>query len=153
MKAIEFLLLQRKAFFEGTEMVVSGIKKEMFDTRPFPQLMSFGEQVDHLSAVEADMLDEAASALKLKKIPFDFKRSENIRAGVGQWKRIHDLGDQFIAGLDEDQLGFRFLSVSHVHVSVAGMINSVIEHEVHHRGELVAYFKMLDLKPSRPWSN
>ena len=153
MRAVEFLLLQRKTFFEGTEMIISGIRDEMFDVRPYPQLMSFGEQIDHLSAVEAEIFDEAAGALKFERIPFGYKPSDGLEAGIGQWKRIHDLGDGFIAALDDDRLDFRFLTVSHVHISVARMINNVIEHEIHHRGQLIAYFRMLNLEPPKRWSD
>jgi uncharacterized damage-inducible protein DinB len=151
--AVELLSLQRKAFFEGTEMVVSGIDDELFGTRPLPELMTFGEQVDHMSAVEAEILGETAEALKLATIPFDYKSSHDLRASVEQWKRIHRLGDEFIAGLDDDKLSYRFLTVSHVHVSVAHMINVVLEHEIHHRGELVAYFRMMRKEPPKRWAD
>lgn len=134
-------------------MVVAGIKPEMFDTRPMPQLMSFCEQIDHISVVEADLLGETAEALKSKKIPFDHKPSENLQHAVSQWKRIHALGDMFVTGINDNNLDFRFLTVSHVHVSVAYMINTVIEHEIHHRGELIAYFRMLKLEPPKRWSD
>ena len=134
-------------------MVIAGIKPELFDTRPMPQMMSFGEQIDHISVVEADLLGETAEALKSEKIPFDHKPSGNLRDAIAQWKRIHALGDEFIAKLDDEKLDFRFLTVSHVHVSVAFMINTVLEHEIHHRGELIAYFRMLKLEPPKRWSD
>jgi uncharacterized damage-inducible protein DinB len=151
MTAVELLLAQRKVFFEGTEMVVAGIKPEWFDHRPAPELMSFGEQVDHMASVEAELLDETTTALKLDKIPFEFQQSREMSEAIAQWRRIHGLGDQFIAGLDDERLEFRFLTVSHVHVSVAHMINVVLEHEIHHRGEIVAYFRMMDQEPPKRW--
>jgi uncharacterized damage-inducible protein DinB len=151
MTAVELLLAQRKMFFEGTEMVVAGIKPEWFDHRPAPEMMSFGELVDHMASVEAELLDETATALESNKIPFDFHQSKEMSAAVSQWKRIHGLGDQFIAGLDDEKLEFRFLTVSHVHVSVAHMINVVLEHELHHRGEIVAYFRIMDQEPPKRW--
>ncbi len=153
MTAIELLKAQRKSFFEGTEMVIAGIKPEWFDLRPLPELMSFGEQVDHIAAVEAEILGETAEALEFEKIPYDFKQSKNLQDAIAQWKRIHQLSDEFIGKLDDGKLSFRFLTVSHVHVSVALMINVVLEHEVHHRGELVSYFRMIKQKPPKRWSD
>lgn len=153
MTAIELLLFQRKMFFEGTEMVIAGIKPEMFDISPQSRLMTFGEQIDHISVVEADLLGETAEALKSEKIPFGHKPSNNLQDAIAQWKRIHILGDKFMAGIDNNKLDFRFLTVSHVHVSVAHMINTVLEHEIHHRGELIAYFRMLKLEPPKRWSD
>lgn len=151
MTAVELLLAQRKTFFEGTEMVVTGIKPEWFDHRPAPEMMSFGEQVDHMASVEAELLDETATALKFDKIPFDFRQSQDMPGAVAQWKRIYGLGDEFIAALDDKKLEYRFLTVSHVHVSVAHMINVVMEHELHHRGELVAYFRIMNQEPPKRW--
>ena len=132
-------------------MIIAGIRPEMFDISPQPRLMTFGEHIDHISGVEADLLGETAESLKLEKIPFAHKPSGNLHDAISQWQRIHDLGDEFISGLDNDKLDFRFLTVSHVHVSVAYMINTVIEHEIHHRGELIAYFRMLKEQPPKRW--
>jgi uncharacterized damage-inducible protein DinB len=153
MTAVELIQEQRKSFFEGTEMVIAGIKSEWFDLRPLPELMSFGEQIDHMTAVEAEILGEAAEALGLGRIPYDFRPSADLRAATAQWKRIHELGDTFIGKLDDGKLSFRFLTVSHIHVSVAHMINVVLEHEIHHRGELVSYFRMIKHEPPRRWSD
>lgn len=153
MTAVELLSEQRRSFFEGTEMVVSSIDEELFRIRPYPQLMSFGEQVDHMSAVEAEILGETAEALKLAGIPFDCAPSQDLNSSIEQWKRIHKLGDEFIAALDDEKLSFRFLTVSHVHVSVAYMINVVLEHEIHHRGELIAYFRMIRKEPPKRWAD
>lgn len=153
MTAVELLLFQRKMFFEGTEMVIAGIKPEMFDISPQPRLMTFGEQIDHISVVEADLLGETEEALQSRKILFDHKPSENLKNAISQRKRIHSLGDKFIASLNDERLNFRFLTVSHVHISVAYMINTVLEHEIHHRGELIAYFRMLKLEPPKRWSD
>jgi uncharacterized damage-inducible protein DinB len=149
--AVELLSEQRKTFFEGTEMVVSGIDEELFKTRPYQQLMTFGEQVDHISAVEAEILGETAEALKLARIPFNYAPTQDLHSSIEQWKRIHKLGDEFIVGLDDGKLSFRFMTVSHVHVSVAYMINVVLEHEIHHRGELIAYFRMIRKEPPKRW--
>ncbi len=153
MTAIELLLAQRRMFFEGTEMVIAGIRPEWFDTRPFPEAMTFGEQVDHIAYVEADLLDEIADTLEFEKIPFGFEKSADLSSAAAQWKRIHDLGDQFIERLDEDKLAFRYLTVSHVHVSVIQMINTVLEHEIHHRGEIVSYYRMINTEPSKRWKD
>ena len=153
MTAIELILKQRKSFFEGTEMILQGIKPEWFDTKPQPELMSFGEQIDHISAVEAEILDETATALKYDKIPFDFKPSENLELSIAQWKRIHNLGDRFISNLDAENLDIGFLTVSHTHTSVSAMINTVLEHEIHHRGEIIAYFRMMNLAPPKRWAD
>lgn len=153
MTAVELIQAQRKSFFEGTEMVIAGIKSEWFDLRPLPELMTFGEQVDHIAAVEAEILGEAAEALGLEKILYDFKPSTNLQDAIAQWKRIHTFSDTFIGKLDDGKLSFRFLTVSHIHVSVAYMINVVLEHEIHHRGELVSYFRMIKHEPPRRWSD
>lgn len=134
-------------------MVLQGIKPEWFDLKPMPELMTFGEQIDHISAVEAEILDETANALEFEKIPFDCKPSEDLDASLDQWRRVHDLGDRFISGLDDDRLDFRFLTVSHTPISVYAMINVVLEHEIHHRGEIIAYFRMMKSEPPRRWKD
>ena len=153
MNSVEFILAQRKAFFEGTEMVLQSIKPEWFDIKPLPEMMSFGEQINHISAVEAEILDETAMALKFDKIPFDYKPSKNLETSLSQWRRIHNLGDDFVSRLDNGKLDFRFLTVSHSHISVTAMINTVIEHEIHHRGEIIAYFRMIKSPPPKRWKD
>ena len=134
-------------------MVLRGIKPEWFRTKPYPELMSFGEQIDHVASVEAELLDETATALKFDKIPFGYSPSENLESSIAQWKRIHDLGDGFISRLDEATLDVRFLTVSHAHISVYSMINVVIEHEIHHRGEIIAYFRMMNAESPKRWKD
>lgn len=134
-------------------MILQGIKPEWFDIKPLPELMSFGEQIDHISAVETEILDETTMALNFDKIPFDYKPSKNLETSLSQWIRIHNLGDGFISRLDDDKLDFRFLTVSHSHISVSAMINMVIEHEIHHRGEIIAYFRMIKSPPPKRWKD
>jgi uncharacterized damage-inducible protein DinB len=153
LNSVELILAQRKAFFEGTEMVLQGIKPEWFNVKPLPEMMSFGEQVDHMSAVEAEILDETAAALKFERIPFNYRSSKDLDTSLSQWRRIHNLADDFISRLDDDKLDFRFLTVSHSHVSVSAMINMVIEHEIQHRGEISAYFRMMKFPPPRKWKD
>ncbi len=153
MTAVGLIQAQRKSFFDGTEMVIAGIKPEWFDLRPLPELMTFGEQVDHIAAVEAEILGETAEASEFEKIQYEFEPSKDLQSANAQWRRIHKLGDEFIGKLDDEKLSFRFLTVSHVHVSVAHMINVVLEHEIHHRGELVSYFRMIKQKPPKRWSD
>ena len=153
MTAVELILAQRKSYFEGTEMVLRGIKPEWFDIRPFPEIMSFGGQIDHVSAVEAELLDETATALEFDTIPFGYKPSDNLEGSISQWKRINGLGNKFMVRLDDQKLVFRFLTVSHAHISVGAMINNVIEHEIHHRGEIVSYFRMMKTDPPKRWTD
>lgn len=134
-------------------MVLQGIKPEWFDIKPLPEMMSFGEQINHISAVEAEILDETATALKFEKIPFDYEPSKNLETSLSQWRRIHNLGDDFVSRLDDGKLDFRFLTVSHSHISVTAMINTVIEHEIHHRGEIIAYFRMIKSPPPKRWKD
>ena len=134
-------------------MVLRGINPDWFDLKPFPESMSFGEQVDHIASVEAELLDETAAALEFDKIPFDYAPSDKLESSIAQWKRIHDLGDGFISRLDDAKLDFRFLTVSHAHISVHAMINTVIEHEIHHRGEIIAYFRMMKTEPPKRWKD
>ena len=134
-------------------MVLQSIKPEWFDIKPLPEMMSYGEQINHISAVEAEILDETAMALKFDKIPFDYKPSKNLETSLSQWRRIHNLGDDFVSRLDDGKLDFRFLTVSHSHISVTAMINTVIEHEIHHRGEIIAYFRMIKSPPPKRWKD
>jgi len=132
-------------------MVLQGIKPEWFVVKPIPEMMSFGEQIDHISAVEAEILDETATALEFDKIPFGYESSKDLETSISQWRRIHNLGDDFISRLDNDRLDFRFLTLSHSHVSVSAMINMVIEHEIHHRGEILAYFRIMKSPLPKKW--
>ena len=134
-------------------MVLRGIKPEWFDIKPLPELMSFGEQIDHISSVEAELLDETATGIKLDRIPFAYKPSGYLEESLSQRLRIHRLGNDFISGLDDEKLNFRFMTVSHMHMSVYAMINTVIEHEVHHRGEILAYFRMMNSAPPERWKD
>ena len=153
MTAVELLLLQRKSFFEGTEMVLAGIRPEMFDLRPFQDAMTFGEQVDHISEVEAELLDETAAALKFDKIIFAHKKSSNMPEALVQWRRICALGDEFIGILKDEQLDIRFMTTGHFQMSISAMINTVIEHGIHHRGEVIAYFRMVGSAPPKRWAD
>jgi len=153
MTTVELLLVQRKSFYEGTEMIIAGIKPEMFDLKPFPEAMSIGEQIDHIAYVEADLLGETAEALKFERIPFEYKPSDNLTAAIEQWRRIHASGDEFISKLDDDKLNTMFLTVSHTPMFVYQMINTVIEHEVHHRGEIISYFRMMKDTPPKRWKD
>ena len=143
-----------KTCHTGSEKIVSGITSEDLEFAPTKDMMTFGEQLYHIAFVERQFLRKISDALRLGiNIPehqpsMDYGEAQNHLIETWQLSAslLSRLNDEHLdqpVSMDEPD---RNLDVKYV-------LHALVEHQVHHRGELIVYFRMMGRRPPRRYSD
>ena len=155
---------------EGTRALVHAIPPEHFDWRPNPTAFSCGDIVRHLMQAEQMFRQLLAAGGRGEAWdPWQMtgtgeERLRNARQGIFEGAGTAELGTTAAACLDnwraiEAETAAELATVSDEALARAvehpiaalqsplwGMFLHMIEHEIHHRGQLSAYLKVLGVE-------
>lgn len=171
MRTIEDFLVYFRRQRSWTRSLVAAVPEEHLGWRPVPDTFSCGELVRHLIQSEVfwrRLLTEAVAGR-----PFDpfgltgsaIERMTAFRRGnlassrgdkygtslaelLDQWTGVQAKTEEQLAGITPDQLAG--VEVDHPLLAIRApfweMLLIMVGHEVHHRGQLSAYLKMLGVE-------
>ena len=129
-----------------TIKVVELFNEDELDFVPFPDSWPVGQIMLHI--VEAE--DYWVHAVVRKEFPLDldykFNDYPSMYAIKMKLKSSHELTVAFIEGLKEPDLDWQFKTPQGGSLSLYEILWHVIEHEIHHRGELSLALGLLGRK-------
>jgi hypothetical protein len=131
--------------FDGTLRIAKAFPAENYDYRPAPDCMTAGEQIEHLAHNLDFVIKPVAAALKidvvtdqpdtpLERLTWSQKRFVEILSQVpdNEWKREIKYPQGFGLTIREGAL-------------------LMLEHDGHHRGQLIIYLHLLGIEPPKRW--
>ncbi len=143
----------RKTIDAGSLAILEAIPDDKLDFRPTPEMMSLGEHLGHLALVERHILGLIQSGLGLNPAvsePVPTESKDGLLASVREGFRCTD---SLLAGLAESDLD-RMISVGEDRrESVKHMLGTMAEHQLHHRGQIIIYFRMMGMTPPQRWAD
>jgi len=131
---------------ERTTRVVTCIPPERIEWRAAEGRFTLGDLARHIAATERYVFAECACG------------GRNLYAGCGReladgydeiirfMERMHSESMQMLAELTDDQLAEKCQSADGTPITTWKLLRSMVEHEIHHRGELYAYLGLLNVK-------
>ena len=154
-----------------TRGLVAALPDASFDWRPAPLEFSCGEVVRHLIQAERfwrRLLVEAAEGRSYDPFGFsgtgsqrhDALRERNLASAqrVGElasyaaclhhWAQVQAETETAFARFTDEQLATAIVDhpIAGIRAPLADMLHYMLSHEIHHRGQLSAYAKMLGLR-------
>jgi uncharacterized damage-inducible protein DinB len=107
---------------------------------------TFGDLIRHLAAIERYMYAENAR-LKPSRYPGHGKElAEGFTDVLEFFHRMHDESVTIFRGLSDDDLKKKCVTPGGAPITVWKWLRAMVEHEIHHRGQLYLYLAMLDIK-------
>lgn len=138
----------------GSLTVFEGIPEEMAGFAPRPNLMTCREHLHHLSFVERHILKLIANETDLDLTVPETDPAESIAAEIENLKTTWRLTARLLSLLPEDDLDKTIeISEDKKTSDIRRLLHVMVEHQVHHRGELVVYFRMANHDPPRRWND
>jgi uncharacterized damage-inducible protein DinB len=130
---------------ERTLKVVRAIPREQMDWTYKEGKFTFADVVRHLGAIERFMYAENA-LLKPSRYPGHGKElADGYDEVMAFFDRMHRESMEILACLSDEDLKRKCVTPGGVEISVWKWLRAMVEHEVHHRGQLYMYLAMLDV--------
>jgi uncharacterized damage-inducible protein DinB len=106
---------------------------------------TFGDLIRHLAAIERYMYAENVQ-LKPSRYPGHGKElAEGFNNVLGFLDRMHDESVTIFRGLSDEDLKKKCVTPGGAPITVWKWLRAMVEHEIHHRGQLYLYLSMLDV--------
>ena len=137
-------------YFEGirarTRRVVDCVPPGRFDWAPAPERWSFADLVRHLAAIERWMFAENAAG-RPSRYPGHGRELADGRDAVLEYlERMHRETVEILSGLDAAALARKCETPGGVSITTWKWLRAMVEHEVHHRGQIYLMLGMLGVE-------
>lgn len=132
-----------------TLRVAAGIPPERFDWTYREGRFTFADLLRHLGAIERFMFAENA-ALRPSRYPGHGRElADGPEEVLAYFDRMHREAMEIFAGLSDEDLKRRCTTPGGAELPVAKWLRAMVEHEVHHRGQIYLMLGLLDV-PTPP---
>ncbi len=129
--------------------VVACIPPDKIDWTCKEGKFTLGDIVRHLAAIERWMFAENAQR-KPSRYPGHGKDlADGYEAAVDYMRRMHEQSMEIFRSLSDADFDSKCMTPGGVELRIGKWMRSMIEHEVHHRGQIYMYLGMLDV-PTPP---
>jgi len=107
---------------------------------------TLGDLMRHLAAIERWMFAENAQLRPSTYPGHGRELASSYEAAVDYMNRMHDESMEIFRSLTPEQLEARCTTPGGAEIKVAKWLRSMVEHEIHHRGQIYLYLAMLEIK-------
>jgi uncharacterized damage-inducible protein DinB len=134
------------ARIRGRTMAVARvIPEDRLEWRPTEGAFSFGDMLRHLAAIERYMFAENARLEPSRYPGHGPELADGYAAVFEYFNRMHEEAVQIFAALSPADLQRKCLTPGGAEITVWKWLRSMVEHEIHHRGQIYVYLSMLGL--------
>jgi uncharacterized damage-inducible protein DinB len=127
-------------YFEGirarTRRVVQLIPPDDLEFRPIPTSFSPGDLVRHIAGTERFMFIENVFGRPSAYPGHTSELADGFEAVMAYFDRLHADSIALLRDMKDSELTGRCRTVSGTEISVWKWLRAMVEHEVHHRGQL-----------------
>jgi uncharacterized damage-inducible protein DinB len=137
------------AYFENvrarTERVLDSVPPDSLEWRPADGAFSFGDLIRHIAATERWMFAENAAGRPSRYPGHGPDLASGWDDTRGYLRRMHVDAVAIFSSLDATSLAARCTTPGGIQLPVWKWLRSMVEHEVHHRGQLYLMLRMLGI--------
>jgi uncharacterized damage-inducible protein DinB len=137
------------AYWQGvrsrTERVLDVVPAEGFDWRPLPGRFSIADTARHLGAIERWMFAENVSGRPSRYPGHGPELAEGPEEVRAYLRRMHGEAVHIFSGLSPEDLQARCETPAGVSMRAWKWLRAMVEHEVHHRGQIYALLGLLEV--------
>lgn len=128
-----------------TLAVARVIPEDRLEWRPTESAFSFGDILRHLAAIERYMFAENARLAPSRYPGHGRELADGYAAVFEYFNRMHEEAVAIFAALSPADLQRKCVTPGGAEITVWKWLRSMVEHEIHHRGQIYVYLSMLDM--------
>ena len=126
-----------------TSRVIGRIPPQQIDWRPAPGMFSFADLIRHLAATERYMFGENARRRPSRYPGHGTDLADGYDAVLGFLTRMHEETARIVQRLTAEELRLLCETPGGSQITVWKWLRSMVEHEVHHRGQIYLMLRLL----------
>ena len=149
-RKIERFIKQWNRIHQQTLKVIKITPSEKFDWRPVESVMTLGELLCHLVDGEHFLITAALTGAG-ERSPHDLKSCQTADQLVELFDAQHQGLVEQVTHLGEEHLDEEIVIFGR-RMKRTTLLWGMTEHEIHHRGQLFVYLRILGLEPPSPYS-
>lgn len=131
---------------QRTMKVINCIPPEKIDWTYKEGKFSFADLIRHLATIERYMYAENAQ-LKPSRYPGHGKElADGYTDVLAFFERLHKESMEIFGNLTDEDLKKKCVTPGGVQITVWKWLRAMVEHEIHHRGQIYLYLSMLDVQ-------
>ncbi len=131
---------------ERTTRVVTCIPPERIEWRAAEGKFTLGDLARHIAATERYVVAECACGGRSLYAGCGCELADGYDEVIHFLQRTHSESMQMLGRVNDEQLAQKCQSADGSPITTWKLLRSMVEHEVHHRGELYAYLGLLGVK-------
>lgn len=132
-----------------TERLIPLMPEEMFEWTYKTGKFSFGDLIRHLAGIERFMYAENAQFKPSKYPGHHYDLAPGRSETINYFERLHNESLEIFGSLAPEDLHRKTKTPTGTPITLWKWLRLMIEHEIHHRGQMYMYLSMLDI-PSPP---
>lgn len=135
-----------KKIRERTLRLIEVVPHEHLDFSYKPGKFTIADQIRHIAAIERYMYGETISGRKSAYQGCGKELGDGYENIMAFFNEMHRQTIEIITGLSDEDLNRKCLTPPGNEITIWKWLRAMIEHEIHHRGELYIYLNLLDIK-------
>jgi len=130
---------------DRTMRVAACIPPERVDWTYKTGKYTFGDILRHLGSIERWMFAENAQRRPSRYPGYGHELADGYDAAIAYLRRMHDESMAIFRPLSEADLQEKCVTPGGAELRIGKWLRSMVEHEIHHRGQIYVYLGMLDI--------
>lgn len=131
---------------ERTLRLIEVVPPEHLDFSYKPGKFTIADQIRHIAAIERYMYGETISGRKSAYQGCGKELADGYEPVMAFFHEMNRQTLEIISGLSDEDLNRKCLTPPGNEITIWKWLRAMIEHEIHHRGELYIYLNLLDVK-------
>ncbi|MBK1896096.1 DinB family protein [Chryseobacterium paridis] len=129
-----------------TNRLIKVIQPEHLEYSYKPGKFTVADQIRHIAAIERYMYGETISGRKSAYQGCGKELADGYDNIINYFNEMHTQTIEIISRLSDKDLTRKCLTPANSEITIWKWLRAMIEHEIHHRGELYIYLNLLDVK-------
>ena len=131
---------------ERTNNIIKVIPPERLDFAYMPGKFTIADQIRHIAAIERYMFAENIAGRKSAYHGCGKELADGYENIIRFFNRLHAESLEIFSNLTDDELNQKCMTPGNTQMAVWKWLRAMVEHEIHHRGELYIYLNLLNIK-------
>jgi uncharacterized damage-inducible protein DinB len=130
---------------QRTLRVVQCVPSDKIDWRPAPGKFSIGDLIRHIAAIERYLYAENVKDKPSRYAGHGIELADGLEAILKLLERTHQESMEIFATLTNEDLRKKCTNPDGTSITIWKWLRAMVEHEVHHRGQIYLYLAMLNV--------
>lgn len=131
---------------ERTNRIVKIVPPDKLDWSYLPEKFSIGDQIRHIATIERYMFAETIAGRKSSYHGCGKELADGYDNVVSYFNELHQQSLEIFSHLSDEDLQRKCITPGNAEMRVWKWMRAMVEHEIHHRGELYIYLNLLGIK-------